>query len=469
MAAEPGSEPAKRRWRDAFAAYKDDRVLGMLFLGFSAGLPLLLVFSTLSTWYTEVGVTLATIGFASWVGFAYSFKFVWSPIVDRLRLPYLTRRFGRRRGWMLLAQAGIVVGLVAMSRVDPKTDLAAMVALAVFVAFCSATQDIAIDAYRIEAAPEALQGAMAGAYQLGYRFAILASGAGALYIAAFASWPAAYLAMAALGFVGVATTFAVREPAPREPAPRAPAPATPAAATEGAPRSSVARAGAWFADAVVGPFRDFFARNGWMALVILLFIGSFRLADITMGVMANPFYIKTGFSKEEIASVSKIYGVIMSIAGALIGGVVVARYGFVRPLFATALLTAVTNLLFAALAIHGKDVLLLTLVISAENLAGGLAGTVLIAYLSSLTSTAYTATQYALFSSFMSLPGKFIGGFGGQIAQDWGFPVFFAYTTAMGIPAAILALVLMRWKPKPRAAASVAAPAAPAAPSARGG
>jgi MFS transporter, PAT family, beta-lactamase induction signal transducer AmpG len=441
----------KRRWADAFRAYEDRRVLGMLFLGFAAGLPLLLVFGTLSTWYTEAGVKLATIGFASWVGFAYSFKFVWSPIVDRVKLPYLTRRFGRRRGWMMLAQIGIVLGLLAMSRGDPKSDLALMVALAVFVAFCSATQDIAIDAFRIEAAPEALQGAMAGAYQLGYRIAILASGAGALYIAAFLSWPAAYTAMAALGLVGIATTLVVREPAPRD-KPSAPD-AAPGAAPAAAPRGNgLARAGAWFADAVAGPFVDFFRRNGWMALVILLFIGSFRLADITMGVMANPFYIKIGFSKEEIASVSKIYGVVMSIAGALIGGVVVARYGFVRPLFATALLTALTNLLFAYLAVHGKDVVMLTLIISAENLAGGLAGTVLIAYLSSLTSSAYTATQYALFSSFMSLPGKFIGGFGGQIAEDWGFAAFFTYTTLMGLPAAILALVLMRWKPKPAAA-----------------
>ena len=258
--------PPKRRWADAFRAYEDRRVLAMLFLGFAAGLPLLLVFGTLSTWYTEAGVKLATIGFASWVGFAYSFKFVWSPIVDRVPIPFLTRRFGRRRAWMMLAQAGIVVGLLAMSRVDPKTDLALMVALAVFVAFCSATQDIAIDAFRIEIAPEALQGATAAAYQLGYRIAILASGAGALYIAAFLSWPAAYTAMAALGLVGIATTLIVREPAPRE---KPAAEIVPAAAPGlNPPRNAVARAGAWFADAVAGPFVDFFRRNGWMALAI---------------------------------------------------------------------------------------------------------------------------------------------------------------------------------------------------------
>ena len=457
------AEPKRKSWRESITAYRDKRVLAMLFLGFAAGLPFLLVFGTLSAWLRESGVSRTTIGFLVLTTFAYSLKFVWAPFVDRLPLPFLQRRLGRRRAWMLLAQFLIAAGLIGMAFTDPRANLPLMAAFTVLTAFGSATQDIAIDAFRIESVPLELQGATAGSYQLGYRIALLAAGAGALYIAEFVDWRAAYLSMAVLVAVGVATVFVVKEPAVRVDAEAEKR----AAALVGRAGGALGRFAAWFASAVVGPFLDFFARHGWMALVILLFIGSFRLADITMGVMANPFYIDVGFSKSEIASVSKLYGIWMGIAGALLGGVIVARFGLMRPLLVCAVLTALSNLLFYMVAVDGREMLdlgachdalclpdnpaavkggdvgLLVLTISAENLVGGMAGTVLIAYLSGLTNAAYTATQYALFSSFMSLVGKLVASTSGVIVDETSYPFFFVYTTLMGIPAVLLVFVLM--------------------------
>ena len=449
--------PAKG-WRETMAIYTHPRVVTFLFLGFSAGLPFLLVFSTLSYWLREASVALTTIGFVSWIGITYSTKFVWSPVVDRMPLPFLTRWLGRRRSWMLLAQAGIASGLFAMAQHDPKVDLWWIAAFAVLVAFSSATQDIALDAFRIEATDESLQGATAATYQLGYRIAILAAGAGALYIAAFASWKVAYEAMAALGLVGIVTTLLITEPEKRI------APGT--ALREGKIAAFAQRHGGlppmmldalvWVYGAIVCPFVDFFARFGWLALVLLAFISLFRLSDIAMGVMANPFYVDIGFTKEQVANISKIYGVVMSMLGALLGGVLVFRVGAARLLAPAVVVIAASNLAFAWLAHIGQpDALLLTAAISIDNLAGGIAGTVFIAFLSGLTNTAYTATQYALFSSIMTLPGKIIGGFSGLIVENMqaasystgafgGYEGFFVYTALLGLPALILAIVVRR-------------------------
>ncbi len=426
--------------------YRHPRVVAMLFLGFSAGLPFLLVFSTLSAWLTDVGISRTAIGFFSWVGITYSIKVLWSPVVDRLSIPWLTRKFGKRRSWMLVAQLGVALGLVGLAVTDPAQHLTYIAGFALVVAFGAATQDVALDAYRIEAVVKECQGAMAATYILGYRIALLVAGAGALYIADLDSWPSAYLTMAALMLVGIVTVLAISEP---EQSVERDAYLRETRVISFVERSThvpprVRSAMVWFIGAVVCPFVDFFARNGRLAILILLFISIFRIADITMGVMANPFYLDLGFTKSEIASVTKVFGFFMTIAGAAVGGLLVVRYGIMRLLLLSAVLAAATNLLFALMAVSGPDLGLLAVTISADNLVGGFAGSVFIAYLSSLTNTAYTATQYALFSSLMTLPGKFIGGFSGMIVDTQGYAYFFIYSAGIGIPAVALVLYLMR-------------------------
>lgn len=436
---------ARRGWREAAAVYAHPRVAAMLFLGFSAGLPFLLVFSTLSAWLTEDGVSRTAIGYFSWVGLTYSIKVFWAPVVDRLPLPVLTRRLGRRRSWMLLAMVGIAAGLAGMAHTDPAADLGAMALLALVVAFSSATQDVAIDAWRIEAVEPELQGAMAATYQLGYRVALLVSGGGALILADRIPWSATYAAMAALTLVGMATVLLIREPdRPADPGTAArEARMAAGLAAAGAP-GWLRRLGAWFAGAFVGPFADFFARHGALALAILAFVALFRVSDVLMGAMANPFYLDTGFSKTEIGAVAKIGGTFATILGALLGGVLVARLGLFPPLLAAALLLPLTNLLFAVLSFVGPELWMLGAAICADNLSAGFAGTVFIAYLSGLTSLAYTATQYALFSSLMTLPGKFLAGFSGVVVDAHGYAALFVGTAAAGIPAVLLAVFLGR-------------------------
>lgn len=418
----------------------------MLFLGFAAGLPFLLVFSTLSAWLTEAGISRATIGFFSWVGITYSIKFFWAPVVDRLPIPMLTSLMGKRRSWMLLAMIGVAAGLSGMAVTDPSQHIITMAVFAVIVAFASATQDIVIDAYRIEAVIPEYQAAMAATYILGYRLALLVTGAGALAMADQTSWMNTYFTMALLVMVGITTVLIIREPESsidqdtimRE-----------QRVIDFMERSAhlpshLRNAIAWFIGAVICPFTDFFQRNGSFAIVMLLFISLFRISDITMGVMANPFYLDLGFTKTEIAWVAKGFGFVMMLVGAATGGVMVARYGIMRPLLLGAILVAATNLLFAFLAKIGADISFLIVVISADNFSGGLATAVFIAYLSSLTNTAYTATQYALFSSLMTLVPKFLGGFSGIIVEDQGYFFFFVYAAVIGIPAILLVMYLMK-------------------------
>jgi PAT family beta-lactamase induction signal transducer AmpG len=332
-----------------------------------------------------------------------------------------------------------------MATSDPDTQLSILVAAALLAAFSSATQDISIDAWRIEAAVVEWQGAMAATYQIGYRLGMIAAGAGALYLAEFYSWSVAYNCMALLMLVGVVTTFCIFEPERQG--------AAGAWMEEERVVDFLERyahlphrlrsVAAWFIGAVVCPFTDFFARNGRAALLILAFIGVFRLSDITMGVMANPFYIDMGYTKSDIASVTKVFGLIMTMAGAVLGGLLVARFGVMRILLLSAFMVALTNLTFAWLASQTPEISYLVIVISADNLSGGMAGSAFIAYLSGLTNRAYTATQYALFSSLMLLPAKFLGGFSGNIVDAEGYVFFFSYAAGLGIPAILLVSYLL--------------------------
>lgn len=434
----------------------------MLLLGFSAGLPFLLVFSTLSAWLAQAGIERATIGMLSWVGITYSIKFFWAPVIDRLPLPLLTRWLGRRRAWMLLAQCGLAAGLYGLSTQDPATQLAGMVIFAITIAFSSATQDIVVDAWRIESATAEQQGAMSAAYQLGYRIALIVAGAGCLFLAAEYDWHTAYRTMALLVGVGLVTTLLIREPVGRA--------TTPAQLETRATDWLAARAhwprtarqlGAWFIGAIVCPFADFFERNGIkLALLILAFVGLFRLTDITMGVMANPFYLSIGYTLKEVAAIAKGFGVVMSIIGAFIGGLAVARYGARRSLIAGGLFVIGSNLCFVLLAVQAASGIPgLALVISADNFASGFAGAAFIAYLSGLTNTAYTATQYALFSSLFTLPGKLLGGLSGYVVDAIGYAGFFLYTSALGIPALLLIITLTRLAPPKSASGDLSGPA----------
>lgn len=433
-------------WKESFEVYKNPKVRTMLFLGFSAGLPILLVFGTLSAWLNSEGVDKTTIGFVSWVALAYGLKFIWSPLVDRLPIPLLTRALGQRRSWMLLAQAGVITGLLAMSVTDPTSGLTAVVAFAVLTAFSSATQDITIDAWRIEAITDDYQGAMAGTYQLGYRIGMILAGSMAFVIADYYSWSVAYAVMACFMSVGVISTFVISEPdhTLRDSEWETEARVVSLLERKQHLPEKIRNLQAWFVGAVICPFADFFNRNGWNALLILSFIAVFRMSDITLGVMAFPFYQDMGYSGSEIGIVSGLVGKLVTISGALIGGVLVVRYGVMRMLLAGAIIVILTNLLFAWLAGQQPLVIWLVLVVGADNLAGGLAGTVFIAYLSSLTNRAYTATQYALFSSIMLLLPKFIGGFSGVVVDATNYPLFFLYAAALGLPSVLLILWLMK-------------------------
>lgn len=395
----------------------------MLFFGFSSGLPFLLVAGTLAYWLKQRGIAIADITMIASAGMAYSFKFLWAPLVDRWRLPMLGR-FGQRRGWLLLAMGAVSVGLLAMAQVTPQ-QLPLFVGLTMAVAFFGATLDIAVDAYRVEIAPVEAQGALVATYSLGYRIALIASGALALVLADHVVWPMVYRAMALLMLVPMAACLLALEPQVQRP-----------------------RAKNWAAamrEGVVEPFADFFRRfGGRVALVVLAFILGLKVSDQALvGGIIGPFYLDQGFSKTEIAAVTKVYGIWIGIAGAFLGGLAVARWGVLWPLFAAIALGAGSNLLYLLLIGAGGDLLRLTLVISGENLAQGFLGTVAVAYLSSLVNTRYTATQYALFSSLIMLPGKVLGFFSGRIVElGAGYAGYFVLSAALAVPALLLLLWL---------------------------
>ena len=406
----------------------------MLFLGFSAGLPLLLILGTLSFWLREAGIDRSTIGYLTWVGLIYAFKWLWAPLVDRLRIPFLTKWFGRRRSWLLFAQALIIVGLLGMASIDPKVALNPIVWCALIVAFGSATQDIALDAFRIESADSDHQAALAATYQTGYRLALIWAGAGVLWLAArvetgsgsydVSAWQFAYLCMAASISVGVITTLFSQEPAQVL-----------------LPQARNAKA--WLYQTLIEPFAEFIQRFHWQAIIILALIAVYRISDVVMGIMANPFYVDMGYTKDEVAAVSKVFGVIMTLLGAFIGGVLTLRFGVMRILFVGAVLSAVSNLLFAWLAAQGHDLQGLIWVISADNLSSGIASAAFIAYLSSLTNIRYSATQYALFSSMMLLLPKWLAGFSGVFVDTFGYQMFFISTAIIGVPVLMLIWLTM--------------------------
>ncbi|WP_027329632.1 AmpG family muropeptide MFS transporter [Marinimicrobium agarilyticum] len=442
---EPSTETPRRSWRESLSVYLHPRVASMAFLGFSAGIPYMLVFSTLSAWLNEAGVAKASIGFFSWIGITYSIKFFWAPVVDRVRLPLLGALLGRRRSWMLLAQVGIAGGLVGMAMTDPSDSLMQMALLALLVAFSSATQDVSIDAWRIEAVSVERQAAMSATYVFSYRMAVLVASAGALHMVSFVTWPGTYIVMALLMGIGMITVLLSSEPEVER--------HSDAASLEQRAQDYLARSAhvprpirhavAWLIGAVVCPFVDFIQRYGAQAVLLLLIVGAFRITDISMASMAMPFYLDIGFTRGEIANITSIYGALMTVVGGLAGGILVPRFGLLRILAAGAILAAATNLLYSATALVGPELWMLVITISGENFCGGLAMAALIAWMSSLVSSRYTATQYALFSSLMTLPGKVIGGFSGIVVEQYGFFWFFIYAGLLGVPAIVLIFWLM--------------------------
>lgn len=533
-----GTRDGTRDWGAIFRAFTAPPVVRMLFLGFSAGLPFMLVFNTLSIWLTEAGITRSTVTMLSWVALAYSFKFVWAPLVDRMDLPGLTRRLGRRRAWLLVSQVALMAAMVATGLSDPTQALTWTALGAVAIAFSSATQDIVIDAYRIEAAESDLQSMMSAMYIAGYRLGLLSSGAGALLLAGWlepgdihsgSTWAIVYGGMAALMGIGVVTTLLIPEPAPNaeRDAKRAATtsrlsdhwrllglvlggagtffgaffllgdlfppgsdPLSGALVEGGRLMASAALAlGAMIVLIAAGvvsrthvvatyvdPILDFFRRYGRVALLILLLIGTYRIADIVMGTVANVFYMEMTFTKEQIASYTKAWGLAATLLGGFLGGLIALRRGIMKALLIGAVLAATSNLLFAALAHHPGNTTWLLVAITGDNLASGLAGAAFVAYLSALTSVQFTAMQYALFSSLMTLFPKILAGYSGSIVtalgsdqvaaalgrsssplaqtllevgstSALGYELFFIGTTIIGIPVIVLVGLAAKYAP----------------------
>ncbi len=418
-----------KTWIEASKVYLERRVLVIFLLGFSSGLPLLLVYSTLSAWLKESDVSLTMIGLFSWASTAYALKFLWAPLVDRVPVPGLSAWLGQRRGWLVLSQGMIVVTMIGLGGTEPETELWSTALWAVLLAFASATQDIAIDAYRIESLPEEQLGAGSANYVFGYRVAMLVAGAGALFIADGFGWFWAYVAMAGLMAVGLATVLLNPEP------------------TRALPASTNDKVGLWaqINDAVLSPFMDFMSRPHW--LMILLFVALYKYGEALLGVMANPFYLDIGFSKSEIAAISKGYGFAMTLLGGFVGGVLVARYGIMKALLYAGILQCVANLAFAAQALVGYSLPMLAVTISIENLTAGMATTAFVAYMSSLCNVAYTATQFALLSSMMAFARTIFASGGGWLADHMDWVSYFVVTTFAAVPGLLVLVWLMKRLP----------------------
>ncbi|MCC8363247.1 MFS transporter [Lysobacter sp. A6] len=453
----------KATWRTVVRNLRDPKVAAMLMLGFSGGIPLYLVGNTLGFWMRENAIDLSTIGFMSWVGLAFSLKFLWAPVIDRVDAPVFGRWLGRRRGWMLLSQIVVSAGLVAMAFVQPGEgrlmlggveldQLLVFGASALVVAFASATQDIVIDAWRIEIADsQEQQGLLVSTYTLGYRAALLVTDALILILAASIGWSMSYDVMAALMLVGVlATVVLAREPA---------ASATP----EVREHAKLFTPQGMF-DAVVGPFVAFFRDHGKLALLMLAAISLYRLPDFLLGPMANPFYSDLGIAKETVGSVRGTIGLVATVAGVAAAGLSAVRFGFVPTLVAGAILGPGSNLGFAYLALHGGDPGVFSAVMAIDNFCNGFAGVALIGYMSSLTNIGYTATQYALLSSFYALPGKVLKGLSGWSVEQLeaggrtlleAYSLFFLGTALVGLPAVLLCAWLVVRKPVPKPSIAV--------------
>jgi PAT family beta-lactamase induction signal transducer AmpG len=420
-------------WLSSLAVYREPRLIAVLLMGFSSGLPLALTGATLFFRLAELRVSLTTIGFFSLVGISYNFKFVWSPLIDGLPIPLLTRRLGRRRGWALAIQLPLAFAILALGLTDPRVDPGTTALAAVIVAFLSASQDIVIDAYRIELLRPEEQGAGAAATQWGYRFGMLAAGAGALYAATFGGWVFAYGLMAALMLVGMVTVLLTPEPGGVRPIERLPG------------ANSSERLRAWFGRAVVAPFRDLHHRTGTgLLVVILLFIVLYKFGEVLAGTMATPLYVSLGFAKAEVASIGKIYGLAATLAGLALGGLVVTRIGVFRALLLSGVLQMLSNLMYAVQTWAGHDLAALSLTIGIENLTNGMGSAAFVTYLSGLCSVAFTATQYALLSSLAAVGRTILSAWGGKLASLLGWTPFFVLSTVLCLPGLLLLVWIMR-------------------------
>jgi PAT family beta-lactamase induction signal transducer AmpG len=429
-----------RRRRDVIASLRQPKVAVMLMMGFSSGLPFLLTGNTLGYWMRDEGTTLAAIGFLSWVGLAYSLKFLWAPLIDRLDAPVFGR-LGRRRGWMIVSQLLVAVGLLGLSVMGLKAGLAVLGTLALIVAFASSTQDIVVDAWRIEAADDSDElGLLSAAYQLGYRFALLITEALILIVANHWGWPISYAAMAALMAIGLCASMVAVEPVRARKVFEAKA--------ETAPLSSVRG----LVDAVIGPFSEFFRVYGWLALLMLAMISFYRLPEFVMGPMANPYYHDLGLSKDAVGVIRASIGLVAVLLGIAAGGFSALRFGYLRTLIIGVILQSLVIANFAILAYLGPDLRIFGAVMAADNFGIGFAGVALVTYMSSLTSLGYTATQYALLSSAYTYVGKFAKGFSGVTVERLavgrtlleGYGLFFIGAGLLGIPALVLCIVLAR-------------------------
>ena len=502
-------------WLETLKAFAHPRVITMLFLGFSAGIPLLLIFSSLSLWLREAGVERAAVTYFSWAALGFSFKFVWAPLIDQLPIPWLANKLGRRRSWMLVAQLLIMISILLMASVDPQSGVSSLTLIAlaaVMLGFSAATQDIVIDAYRIESADVELQAMMSATYIAGYRIAMIVSGAGSLYLATwfgssadtylYAAWQSTYFLMAAVMLVGVFTTLIIDEPENKRVSSFIHNPRDYsrfilmfvvivsgfvgtfyfsgdildpvkislsellgnqylAAFMVGCIRFPLALLVAcmlalglikiklvdypMFEQTYIQPVGDFFQRYGVsLAWILLLLIGLYRISDIVLGAVSNIFYQDLGFTKIEIANAVKTFGVLMAIAGGFFGGFLSVRFGVIRILFIGALLSAATNLLFMLLATRGHDMFWLYMVISVDNLSAGLASAAFVAFLSSLTNISFTAMQFAIFTSLMTLLPKILGGYSGTMVDSMGYSNFFLFTALIGIPVLLLITIAAR-------------------------
>lgn len=508
----------KKTWQQAMMAYLDCRALTMLFLGFSAGIPILLIFSSLSLWLREAGVERSVVTMFSWAALGYSFKFIWAPLIDAVPLPVLTAKMGRRRAWMLMSQIGVVLAIVFMASINPaEQSLLSMMAMAaVLLGFSSATQDIVIDAYRIESAPLNMQSVLSAMYTAGYRLGMIVAGAGALYLADsfgsteavyhYPAWRNTYFIMAAVMGVGILTTLLIKEPLIKEPLIKEPMLTTEPISEpinqeirQMGQTSDYVRLVAVFVLSVMAfimvfklsgsllpkvdsplmgfllevvhlvlalglalvtgyvlvqaklvdkqvafatwiePVLDFFRRYGSQAMLLLALIGLYRISDIVAGVISNVFYQDMGFSKTDIATAVKLVGVVMVIVGGFLGGILAQKMRIMRAMMVGAILACVTNLLFVLLTLHPGELMYMYVAVIFDNLAAGLASAVFIAFLSALTSIRFTAVQYAIFSSLMTLLPKVLGGYSGTIVDKMGYPFFFIFTFAIGMP--ILGLI----------------------------
>jgi PAT family beta-lactamase induction signal transducer AmpG len=431
----------------ALRVYGQPRIAAALALGFSCGLPFILLSQTMTAWLRQAGVERTAIGMLTWVTLVYAIKFLWAPVVDRLRLPLLFTLLGRRRSWMLLAQVGIVFGMLNLSQLSPGDSLAAVGWGALFLATVAATQDIAVDAWRVEVAPPDEQGAMAAAYQLGYRLAVIAGTAGAFWVAADHGWHLSLSSMAVLSGIGIAATLLTREPqvvTARESLQQEQRVVDWLAARPGWP-VWLRALGANFIGAVVCPLTDFFVRLGWRTgALIFAFVCTYRLTDYAGGVMANPFYIDHGYTLKQVATVVKFFGLFATLGGVLIGGLIVARFGVLRALFIGSVLIMCSNLGYSGLASTPLNIVLLGCVNAFDNIAIAVHGTSLLAFLASLTSARYTATQYAVLSSIYALPGKMLMGGSGWVVDQIDYPAFFVYTASLSIPGLVLLYFVAR-------------------------